>query len=155
LLGIDFGTKRIGVALSTPDRSFASPLEILTRRDQRQEARFFQELVQDYRVVGLVVGLPVHVAGHESQKSHEARQFGAWLSQLTGLPVVYWDERYTSAVAEERMLEVDMTRRQRKGRMDKVAAQIILQAYLDHHRPRLAVDESADEEEFWEDDEVD
>jgi putative Holliday junction resolvase len=138
LLGIDYGTKRVGVALSTPDRVMASPLDVHVRRDERQDAKFFKELVADYRVVGLVVGLPVHVAGHESKTSQDARGYGQWLSQITGLPLTFWDERYTSSVAEEQMIAVDLTRQQRKQRIDKVAAVIMLQAYLNHHLPRPA-----------------
>ena len=146
LLGIDYGTKRIGVALSTPDRVMSSPLDNVPRRDEVQEAKYYRELIQDYRVVGIVVGLPIHVAGHESQKSHESRQYGAWLGEVTGLPVCYWDERYTSAVAEESLIAVDMTRKQRKQRLDKVAAQIMLQAYLDHHRAQERISEIEDSE---------
>jgi len=135
LLGIDYGTKRVGIAVSTGSRTIASPVEIHERRDERQERKYFQSLVEEHRAVGLVVGLPIHVGGDESQKSREARAYGQWLNQVTGLPVTFWDERYTSSVAEEHLLAAELTSKQRKKRIDMVAAQIMLQGYLDHHRP--------------------
>ncbi|MEW4488050.1 Holliday junction resolvase RuvX [Thalassoglobus sp. JC818] len=146
LLGVDYGTKRVGVAVSTPDQKIASPLEILTRQNERHDAKYFQELVSEYRISALVVGLPIHVNGTEGQKAQEAREYGGWLAQLTGLPVKYWDERYTSVAAEDYMIGIDFTRKQRKRRMDMVAAQIMLQAYLDHQET-LRRDEAAKAEE--------
>lgn len=134
LLGIDYGLKRVGIALCTPDWGLASPLETYLRRDDRHDAGYYQQLARDYRTVGLVVGLPLHLAGHESQKSQEARRYAAWLTQVTGLPHRLWDERYTSSVAEEHLIAADLSRRSRKGRVDRIAAQIILQAFCDHHR---------------------
>jgi len=136
LIGIDYGTKRIGLSVASPDRTFSSPLETYHRRTESLDGRYFRSIVEEYRPVGFVVGLPVHVNGDESQKSREARQFGQWLSTLTGLPVTYWDERYTSAAAEDYLLAAEFTSKQRKKRIDKVAAQIILQCYLEYHHPR-------------------
>jgi putative Holliday junction resolvase len=135
LLGVDFGTKRVGLAISTPDRTIASPLSIYHRRNESLDARSYQSLIEDYRIVGIVVGLPIHVSGEESQKSWEARKYGNWMATISGLPIEFWDERYTSAVAEEYLLGADLTRQQRKQRLDMVAAQIMLQAYLEFHRP--------------------
>ncbi|TWT58704.1 putative Holliday junction resolvase [Thalassoglobus neptunius] len=132
LLGVDYGTKRVGIAVSTPDQKIASPLEILTRQNENYDAKYFKEVISEYRISALVVGLPIHVNGTEGQKAREAREYGGWLSQLTNLPVKYWDERYTSVAAEDCMIGIDFTRKQRKRRMDMVAAQIMLQAYLDH-----------------------
>lgn len=135
LLGVDYGTKRIGLALATPDRTFASPLETYERRNEQLDTRYYRSIIEDYRPCGIIIGLPIHVNGEESQKSREARQYGQWLHQITGLPVSYWDERFTSAAAEDYLLDADLSRQQRKKRIDKVAAQIILQAYLDANRP--------------------
>lgn len=141
LIGIDFGTKRVGIAVSTGDRSIASPVEVYQRRNEQLDTRYFKEMLQEFRPVGLVVGLPMHVGGSEGSKAREARAYGDWLAKLLGLPVTYWDERFTSVVAEEHMLAVDLTRKQRKARIDKLAAQIMLQAYLDHHRPAPTFEE--------------
>ena len=97
LAGIDFGTVRIGVAVSDPGRKFSSPYENYTRRDEVSDCAYFQQLVCDENVVGFVVGLPVHTTGQESQKSHEVRQFAQWLTRVTERPVRFYDERFTSA----------------------------------------------------------
>lgn len=109
----------------------ASPYENYTRRGPQADAERFRRLAADERVSLFVVGLPVHLDGRESGKSAEARQFGAWLAQATGVPVELFDERFSSAQAEQLLLEVDMPRKARKKRMDKLAAQIMLAAYLD------------------------
>ena len=129
--GIDFGTVRIGVAISDPERTLASPLENYNRRDLRQDAKYFAKLAVDERVVLWVVGLPVHTNGRESQKSREAREFGDWLQKTTGVPVQYFDERYTTVEAEEMLMAAQFTKARRKERLDKLAAQIMLAAFLE------------------------
>ncbi|MBX9626649.1 MAG: Holliday junction resolvase RuvX [Gemmataceae bacterium] len=131
LLGVDFGTVRVGLAVSDPDRIIASPLETLTRASEASDRTYFQRLVAAERVVGLVVGLPLHMSGDESQKSREARAFGGWLAGVTGLPVAFWDERHTSSMADDVMLAAGLKRDKRKARLDRVAAQFILQAYIE------------------------
>jgi putative Holliday junction resolvase len=134
LAGIDYGTVRVGVAVCDSDRILASPLETYQRGAAAQDARYFQQLVREERIVGFVVGLPVHGSGGESRKSIEAREFGKWLSAQTGLPVQFHDERYTSVFAERSLLDAGMTRKRRKQRLDKVAAQAILATYLESAR---------------------
>ncbi len=137
LLGIDYGTKRVGFALSTPDQSMASPLETLQRSQPAQDAKKICKICKDYRVAGLVVGLPVHLSGSEGGKAWEAREFGEWVAQLTGLPLLFWDERFTSSMAENHLREVEYPRKRRKQLLDKLAAQFILQSFLeapDRHR---------------------
>jgi putative holliday junction resolvase len=134
LAGIDFGTVRVGVAVTDPDRVLASPLENYTRRGLPADAQHFQQLVKAERVVGLVVGLPVHASGQESQKSQEAREFGRWLAEVTGLPVEFYDERYSTAQAESLLRGAELTRQRRKQRLDMVAAQQLLAAYLEATR---------------------
>ena len=99
LIGIDFGTVRIGVAISDGDQKIASPLETYTRRNETLDAEYFVRLVQQEHVVGFVVGLPIHMSGDESEKSIEARQFGTWLAEAAGKPVTWIDERFTTAFA--------------------------------------------------------
>lgn len=129
--GVDYGSVRIGVAVSDPDRRLASPLENYTRRNPRLDADFFRRLAAEERIVGWVVGLPVHGHGGESVKSQEARRFGGWLAGITGLPVVYFDERYTSVLADELLGQARLTQKQRVQRRDKLAAQILLTCYLE------------------------
>ncbi len=134
LAAIDYGTVRVGIAITDPGQTLASPLEILQRRDKEQDARYFSRLAKEERLVGLVVGLPVHTDGNESQKSQEARIFGQWLAEVTSLPVVFFDERYTTAHAEELLQDAGLTSKQRKQRRDMLAAQILLTAYLESSR---------------------
>lgn len=134
LLGIDYGTKRVGVSVCDREQRIASPLHNHQRQGIQGDARFFRGVVDEFRPVGLVVGLPVHMSGDESQKSREARSFGKWLQDTTGLPIAFHDERFTSAHAESLLLQTEMTKKQRKARMDKLAAQILLQNFLDARR---------------------
>lgn len=129
--GIDFGTVRIGIALTDPDRILSSPWETYQRRTRQLDEAFFQNLARDERLKGWVVGLPLHMSGDESQKSLEARAFGKWLQESTELPVEFFDERYSSSFAKEVLGQAGMSRRGKKKRVDQLAAQIILQGYLE------------------------
>jgi putative Holliday junction resolvase len=134
LAGIDFGTVRIGVAVTDPNRVLASPLENYTRRGQEADAQYFRRLVAEERIAVFVVGLPVHTSGAESRLSKEAREFGRWLQEITGLPVEFYDERYSSAQAEAFLLDAELSKKKRKRRLDMVAAQLLLAAYLEATR---------------------
>lgn len=129
--GIDYGTVRIGIAITDVGQTMASPYENYQRRDPNIDAQRFRSLVEEEDIVRFVVGLPVHVSGDESQKSKEARKFGSWLENVTGIPVDYFDERYSTKEAEGAMQEAALTSRQRKKRKDMVAAQVLLSAYLE------------------------
>lgn len=131
IAGIDFGTVRIGIAVTDPERTLASPYENYNRRGADQDTRYFRQLASEERIKLFVVGLPVHLDGRESQKSVEARQFGVWLGEVTGVPVEFFDERFTSVEAEEFLLEAGLSRKRRKARLDMLAAQILLSAYLE------------------------
>ncbi len=131
LLGIDFGTVRIGLAVCDRDRRIASPLDTYTRKSAPADSAYFARVIASHHIAGLVVGLPLHASGEESDSSRSARNFGAWLAQFTGLPVVFWDERLTTWLAEDALLGAKLTHKKRKERRDRVAAQFILQGYLD------------------------
>jgi putative Holliday junction resolvase len=133
IAGIDFGTVRIGIALSDPDRQIASPLESYARRGPLEDARRMQRLVAEEGVSLFVVGLPVHLDGRENAKSVEARQFGQWLAETTGVPVEFFDERFSTNEAEGFLRAAELTKKRRKRRVDMVAAQIMLSAYLESH----------------------
>lgn len=134
VLGVDFGTVRVGLAITDSERIISSPFAVYRRVDTEKDATYFRQLVKSEEVVNLVVGLPVHMSGDEGQKAKEARAFGTWLAEVTGLPVEYWDERYTTVDANEYMSNAGLSPKQRHERRDKVAAQILLQAYLDSKR---------------------
>jgi putative Holliday junction resolvase len=137
LLGVDYGTVRVGLAISDPDRKIAFPLTTYTRRDRDADAAWFRELIERESVSALVVGLPVHSTGHEGQKAGEARRYGDWLAKVTGQAVTYYDERFTTVLAESALWEAGLTHKQRKARRDRVAAQMLLQAYLDAGCPEV------------------
>lgn len=135
LAGIDYGHVRIGIALCDPDRRIASPFETYARSTAERDASYFRRLVQEERVVGFVVGLPVHASAAESAKSQEARRFGQWLSEVAERPVCFFDERYTTVEASELLREGRFGRKRRKQRLDKLAAQILLAAFLESTVP--------------------
>ena len=131
LLGVDYGNVRVGLAVSDSSRTIASPLTTYTRGNREQDVRFFKELVEAEAIDRIVVGLPIHLDGHEGSKAAEARAFGQWLNQITELPVVFWDERFTTVEAEGHLWSAGLTHKQRKRRRDQVAAQILLQSFLE------------------------
>ena len=152
ILGIDFGTRRVGAAVSDPRRSIATPLEVYERRAPRQDARHYKTLVEENDVERIVIGLPVHLTGREGASAGLARAWGTWLSEATGLPVVYYDERYTTVDAEDSLIEAGLKRSKRKGLRDMLAARILLQNYLDDGCPEtgpkvLSIDDSPKREE--------
>ncbi|HMP79315.1 MAG TPA: Holliday junction resolvase RuvX [Pirellulaceae bacterium] len=134
LAGIDFGTVRIGVAISDAQQSLASPLVTYNRRNERLDGQFFLELAEREQIVGFVVGLPVHLSGHDSQSARRATEFGTWLRELTNRPVAFCDERFTSSWAEEILQASGATKKKRRQLLDKLAAQILLSAYLESTR---------------------
>jgi putative Holliday junction resolvase len=134
LAGIDYGTVRTGIAVCDPDRILVSPLEIWQRAPEPSEVRFFQELVRRERLVGLVVGLPIHCDGGESDKSREARVFARWLHATCELPVRLFDERFTTSAATQKLRASGVKGKKRKQRLDAVAAQVLLEAFLEAER---------------------
>lgn len=139
LLGVDFGTVRVGLAVSDAGRRIASPLATYRCRSREPDSAYFQRLVEEQEAVGLVVGLPVHLDGREGQKAKEARAFGRWLTEVTARPVVFWDERFSTVEAESHLLAAGLTNKRRRERRDRVAAQILLQSYLDAGCPADSV----------------
>ncbi|HEY2784965.1 MAG TPA: Holliday junction resolvase RuvX [Fimbriiglobus sp.] len=131
LLGVDFGTVRIGLAVCDPDRIVASALDTHVRKSEADDTAYFQSLVRAERLVGFVVGLPISLNGTEGPKAKEAREFGTWLSTATGLPVVFSDERFTTAAADDALRQAKVRADKRTGKRDRIAAQIILQSFLD------------------------
>lgn len=143
LLGIDFGTVRVGVAICDQEQNIASPHETYNRRNERLDEQYFVALVEETGAVGFVVGLPLHMSGDESEKSQEARALGNWLHSITGIPVDWIDERYSTAFARQMLATSNLTAKKRKARLDKIAAQAILAAYLESDRSKpgnLSVD---------------
>lgn len=129
---IDYGRRRMGIAICDAERIIASPLPMREPgADAAAEAAFFRRLVAQEGIVGFVVGLPLHTDGTESTMSQEARRFGAWLAGVTGLPVAWQDERYTSSEAAGRLAGLGLSRGKKKARSDSIAAQIILAGWME------------------------
>jgi putative Holliday junction resolvase len=131
LLAVDYGGVRVGLAVSDAERKIASPLVTHTRGNKEKDALYFRNIVESEEIGQIVVGLPVHLDGREGQKALQARAYGQWLGEVTGLPVVFWDERFSTVEAESALWAAGLTHKRRKQRRDRVAAQIFLQAYLD------------------------
>ncbi len=130
--GVDYGRRRIGVAVCDAHRILASPLCVrLTTGDRSADAPYFRRLASDEALVGFVVGLPVHADGSDSRMSVEVERFGAWLGETTGLPVVFHDERYSSREAAGLLAGVGLSRGRKKERSDAVAAQVVLASWLE------------------------
>ena len=149
ILGLDYGTRRVGAALSDPGRTIAFPVEIYELRGLEPDARHFRELVQENEVERIVVGLPLHLSGQEGEIAAGARAFGAWLATATARPVAFFDERFSTFEADEKMRGAGLTRQKRKALRDKLAAQVMLQSYLDAGCPEMEAEATplADESE--------
>lgn len=137
LAGIDFGTARIGVSTCDPTQNFVTPLETYNRRNDRLDSQYFQQLAKAEQLVGWVIGLPIHCDGNESKKSTEVRDFANWLSELTGLPHAFYDERFSSKEARVLMYDTGWSPKQKKKNVDRLAAYLILTHFLEA-RPHYA-----------------
>lgn len=134
ILGVDYGERRVGLAVSDPTGTIASPLPTLTRRKgKRPPVAPIARLAEEHEASAIVVGLPLTPEGEESDWTREVRAFGDALGERTGLPIAYQDERMTSVRAERAVRSLGLSRQQReeKERIDAAAAVLILQAYLD------------------------
>ena len=145
VIGIDYGTVRIGIAVSDPGQSIASPLEIWQSRGEKANAKYFKALVQQESPAGFVVGLPLHMSGDSSGKSREAVAFGVWLRKLTALPVAFADERYSTAMAKEICQQLGLSGNKRKAHLDKIAAQVILASWLERQDRQQSPRESIED----------
>ena len=133
-LGLDVGDKRIGLALSDETATIAGGLETLERTGPRKDIRAVADLVLAHGAAEVVVGLPRKLDGTLGPQAHKVLAFMEELRGRVSVPVVPWDERFTSAVAERALLESDMSRKGRRAKVDKVAAILILQNYLDYRK---------------------
>ena len=134
LMGLDLGTKTIGVAVSDGMRSVATPLETVKRKKFGVDAERLQTLIAGRRVGGLILGLPRNMDGSEGPRCQSTRAFARNLERLTDLPIGFWDERLSTVAAERALIEADLTRKRRKEVIDAVAASYILQGALDRLR---------------------
>ncbi|WP_170372268.1 Holliday junction resolvase RuvX [Ruegeria arenilitoris] len=134
LMGLDLGEKTIGVAVSDRMRGVASPLETVRRKKFKLDSARILEIAADREIGGIVLGLPMNMDGSEGPRCQSTRAFARNLSQLTDIPIGFWDERLSTVAAEKALLEADTTRKRRGQVIDHVAAGYILQGALDRLR---------------------
>jgi putative holliday junction resolvase len=131
LIGLDLGSKTIGVAASDPDRRLAAPVETVQRKRFTEDARRLLALAGERRAVGFVLGLPLNMDGTEGPRAQSTRAFAHNLAKLTALPIALWDERLSTAAVERALIAADAGRARRKAVIDQHAAAYILQGALD------------------------
>ncbi|MGE5367418.1 MAG: Holliday junction resolvase RuvX [Betaproteobacteria bacterium] len=131
LIGLDLGSKTIGVAASDPDRRVAAPVETISRQRFNLDARRILDLAGERRAAGFVLGLPINMDGSEGPRAQATRAFARNLARLTELPIALWDERLSTAAVERALIAADASRAKRRSVIDQHAATYILQGALD------------------------
>lgn len=131
VLGLDIGEKRIGIAVSDALRCTAQGLKVLERRNMADDIGEIQELVDTLQVSEVVVGFPKNMDGSVGEGAQKILSFVSTLEEALSIPIVLWDERWTTAEATRMLLQADVTRQKRRKVVDKIAAVLILQGYLD------------------------
>lgn len=134
LIGIDAGTKTLGLALSDVNRTVASALETIRRTKFSVDVTRLFDLATTHKIGGFVLGLPANLDGSEGPRAQSTRAFARNLNTLSDLPVLLWDERWSTVAAERMLIEADQSRKRRAEVIDKLAATIILQGALDRMR---------------------
>ncbi|MGN0412079.1 MAG: Holliday junction resolvase RuvX [Lachnospiraceae bacterium] len=137
IMGLDFGSKTVGVAISDPLLITAQGITIIRRKEEnklRQTLAQIEELIQEYEVTEIVLGNPKNMNDTLGERSKLSEEFKEKLERRTGLPVVLWDERLTTVAADKAMMEAGIRREHRKEHVDRIAATFILQGYLDYRK---------------------
>ena len=137
LIGLDLGTKTIGVAVSDPDRRLATAVETVSRTNFTADATRLLGLAAERKAVAFVLGLPINMDGTEGPRAQSTRAFARNLARLTELPIAFWDERLSTAAVERELIAADVSRARRAKVIDQHAAVFILQGALDRLRHRL------------------
>lgn len=146
LMGVDLGTKTIGLALSDVERRIATPLETIKRVKFTPDAQRLKALIDRYDVGGLVFGLPLNMDGTEGPRAQATRAFVRNLKPIFDGPVLFWDERLSTMVVTRTLLDADASRATRAEAVDKMAAAYILQGALDRYERIVAADEDAEDD---------
>ena len=135
IMGLDYGSKTVGVAVCDPLGITAQAVETITRKDEnklRQTLARIEALAKEYEVEKFVLGYPKNMNNTEGERCEKTKEFGDMLARRTGLEVIYWDERLTTVAADRSMMETGIRRENRKEFVDEIAAIFILQGYLDY-----------------------
>ena len=131
LLGLDVGTKTIGLALSDVSRSIATPYDTIRRTKFTEDAKTIRAIVENNQVGALVIGMPLNLDGSEGPRAQSTRAFARNLAPIVALPMLFWDERLSTAAVERHLIEADASRKRRAEVIDRMAAAYILQGALD------------------------
>jgi putative pre-16S rRNA nuclease len=131
LLGLDVGTKTVGMALSDVTRSIATPYDTIRRTKFMEDAKLIRKAIDAHEVGALVIGLPINLDGSEGRRAQSTRAFARNLANHVDLPMVFWDERLSTAAVERHLIEADASRKRRAEVIDRMAAAYILQGALD------------------------
>lgn len=131
-LGIDYGSKYIGLAISDRSNTVAHSKEVLTRTDLKKDLETIKDYIKKYEIDEIVVGMPTSLNGSQGPRAEKTQQFINFLNNHLDLKITEWDERFTTLIADQSMLDADLSRRKRKKMVDKIAAALILQNYLDY-----------------------
>lgn len=131
ILGLDYGSKRIGVALSDPSETMAHPIETIQVKSDGSHFKVIKTITDEYQVSKIVVGLPYNMDGSLGNKGEEVIKWGKDLEKVLDLPVIFFDERLSTSEAHELLMRINVKGRKRNAIVDKIAASIILKGYLD------------------------
>jgi len=134
ILGIDFGDKSIGLAVSDPLQITAQALARYRVKNKKEDGEYFKKLVKRYDIEEIVIGLPLMMDGSRGHRVQKTQEFGDWLSQCLGLPITFWDERLTTKQALQVLRQLKATPQERKNAKDRISAVIILSDYLESRR---------------------
>ena len=134
LVGLDLGTKTVGIAVSDRSKIIASPLSTIQRNGTKKDLLKLQEILNDYEIGGFIVGLPLSLDNSENQQTQLVRSFNKELIDFFNLPSVFWDERFSTDVIFKEMRKTDMSKSKIKNKLDQQSASYILQGYLERYR---------------------
>ena len=148
IMGLDVGSKTIGIALSDPARIVSQPFSVIERASSKRDIDELCRLVEDNEVSLIVVGLPKRTNGSLGKSAMQVMEFMEVLKKHTSVPLVTWDERFSTVAAERILISADVSRQKRKGVIDSVAAAIILDGYLEYLRKKCDISSSCESKDF-------
>jgi len=136
ILCLDMGDKKIGVSMSDPTHSIAQALKVYRRNSLKEDLKEFRNIISEYDIERIVIGLPKNLSGEIGKRAQEVMGFAEALEKSVGLPVVLWDERFSTNEAHRVFEMASISHKKRKPYLDMMASQLILQGYLDANKPR-------------------
>jgi putative Holliday junction resolvase len=143
ILGIDFGDRKIGLAISDRLGLTAQPHASYRRKTEREDKEYFKNLVAEYGIHEVIVGLPLRMDGSSGTRAEKTREFACWLKQILGLPIIFWDERLTTKQANKILSQQKIAPKAKKEIEDQISAVIILSTYLESKRSKSNVDQNS------------